>query len=119
MSHVLWYRYLILQCENGQPDYPRPYVKVEISLARRPHFSVATLLVPICILSTLTLAAFLLRVNNDARLDLLVTNMLAYAVYVTVITDIIPPSENLPVICKYHFCMETNTPSFHASLNPC
>jgi len=74
---------------------------IYIITAKRIHqFIFMSVVIPVLILVILTVSTFLMRPAHEAKLDLLTNNMLAFAVYMTVLSSLMPPSRDTPKLCK-------------------
>ena len=61
------------------------------------------MLAPFAIMSILPCFAFMLPPDSEAKLDMMLSTMLSYAVYMMILNDYIPPfvQGSLPIIRKY------------------
>ena len=53
---------------------------------------------PVMMITVLTILTFLLPPDSESKLDIQITVMLAHAVYMTIISDSLPPSRSIPTI---------------------
>ena len=67
---------------------------------RDPAFITQTFLVPVMTVTGLTILTFLLPPDSESKLDIQITVMLANAVYMTIVSDNLPPSKSTPLIRK-------------------
>ena len=69
---------------------------------RQPDFYISYMIVPVILLSSLSVSVFLLPPDMSVKLQFSITNLLALAVFEKLIAEIVPPSaENTPVIGEY------------------
>jgi hypothetical protein len=72
------------------------------TLKRRPLFHLLNTLFPVILMSFLTAMVFKLPSESGEKIGFCLTVLLAYAVYLMVISDNIPKtSTNLSILCKY------------------
>ena len=82
-------------------NHPFYNVHYRIVFRREPSYFVNYMIIPVIILSCLSLSAFLLPPDMPSKLQYSITNLLALAVFQKLISEIIPPvAENTPVIGK-------------------
>lgn len=77
-----------------QTEFARGLVRVTISIKRYPFLTTATLTHPLMLLSILPPASMLLPADDGAKFDIQINTMLAYAVYMMIVSDYIPPFAN-------------------------
>jgi len=73
---------------------------LSMEIRREPSFVQRTFIYPLIAMSSLTLLVFLLPTDSSAKLDLLMNITLAYTLFVIMVADVIPSSENVPGIGK-------------------
>ncbi|XP_045199185.2 acetylcholine receptor subunit delta-like [Mercenaria mercenaria] len=72
----------------------------EVVLQRRPVFFVVNILIPIMTLSVLELFVFIIPIDSGERISFSLTVLLSIAVYMTLISDNLPPrAEIMAAIC--------------------
>lgn len=77
------------------------YLKFYIFLRRKPSYTVLSLILPIVVLSMLSLAVFWLPAVADEKVSLSVTIFLSFIVFNTVIVATLPQSDNMPLLGKF------------------
>ena len=94
------YEYFALQVEVV-PRFAQNRLRITIN--RRPALIQKTLLAPFAIMSVLPCFAFMLPPDSEAKLDMMLSTMLSYAVYMMILNDYIPPfvQGSSPIIRKY------------------
>ena len=74
-----------------------------LTLRRRPMFHVLNTVLPVCLLAFMSLLVFKLPADSGEKVGFSLTIKLAYAVYLTLISDSIPStSVTVSYFCKYH-----------------
>lgn len=79
---------------------PYPDVTYTLKLKRRASFYVFNLLIPCVMISFLAPLGFYLPADSGEKVSLGVTVMLALTVFQLLVAEIMPPSENVPLIGK-------------------
>lgn len=79
---------------------PYPDVTYTLKLKRRASFYVFNLLIPCVMISFLAPLGFYLPADSGEKVSLGVTVMLALTVFQLLVAEIVPPSENVPLIGK-------------------
>lgn len=79
---------------------PYPDVTYTLKLKRRASFYVYNLLIPCVMISFLAPLGFYLPADSGEKVSLGVTVMLALTVFQLLVAEIMPPSENVPLIGK-------------------
>jgi len=64
-------------------------------------FVVTTILIPIVILSMMSISAYILPPDSGDKAAIQVSLMLSFSVFVLIIADGVPPTEYTPFVCKY------------------
>lgn len=77
---------------------PYPDVTYTLKLKRRASFYVFNLLIPCVMISFLAPLGFYLPADSGEKVSLGVTVMLALTVFQLLVAEIMPPSENVPLI---------------------
>lgn len=80
---------------------PYPDVTYTLKLKRRASFYVFNLLIPCVMISFLAPLGFYLPADSGEKVSLGVTVMLALTVFQLLVAEIMPPSENVPLIGKH------------------
>uniref|UniRef100_A0A8C5G9X7 Neuronal acetylcholine receptor subunit alpha-10-like n=1 Tax=Gouania willdenowi TaxID=441366 RepID=A0A8C5G9X7_GOUWI len=86
---------------------PYPDVTYTLKLKRRASFYVFNLLIPCVMISFLAPLGFYLPADSGEKVSLGVTVMLALTVFQLLVAEIMPPSENVPLIGKYYITTMT------------
>ncbi|KAM9801066.1 neuronal acetylcholine receptor subunit alpha-10a [Neosynchiropus ocellatus] len=86
---------------------PYPDVTYTLMLKRRASFYVFNLLIPCVMISFLAPLGFYLPADSGEKVSLGVTVMLALTVFQLLVAEIMPPSENVPLIGKYYIATMT------------
>ncbi|XP_051966176.1 neuronal acetylcholine receptor subunit alpha-10a [Xyrauchen texanus] len=86
---------------------PYPDVTYTLKLKRRASFYVFNLLIPCVMISFLSPLGFYLPADSGEKVSLGVTVMLALTVFQLLVAEIMPPSENVPLIGKYYIATMT------------
>ncbi|XP_019715245.1 neuronal acetylcholine receptor subunit alpha-9-I-like [Hippocampus comes] len=86
---------------------PYPDVTFTLKLKRRASFYVFNLLIPCVMISFLAPLGFYLPADSGEKVSLGVTVMLALTVFQLLVAEIMPPSENVPLIGKYYIATMT------------
>uniref|UniRef100_A0A7N8XHX1 Cholinergic receptor, nicotinic, alpha 10a n=1 Tax=Mastacembelus armatus TaxID=205130 RepID=A0A7N8XHX1_9TELE len=86
---------------------PYPDVTYILKLKRRASFYVFNLLIPCVMISFLAPLGFYLPADSGEKVSLGVTVMLALTVFQLLVAEIMPPSENVPLIGKYYIATMT------------
>ncbi|KAL6115889.1 chrna9 [Pungitius sinensis] len=86
---------------------PYPDVTFTLKLNRRASFYVYNLLIPCVMISFLAPLGFYLPADSGEKVSLGVTVMLALTVFQLLVAEIMPPSENVPLIGKYYIATMT------------
>ncbi|XP_034024272.1 neuronal acetylcholine receptor subunit alpha-10a [Thalassophryne amazonica] len=86
---------------------PYPDVTYTLKLKRRASFYVFNLLIPCVMISFLAPLGFYLPAESGEKVSLGVTVMLALIVFQLLVAEIMPPSENVPLIGKYYIATMT------------
>ncbi|XP_013869577.1 neuronal acetylcholine receptor subunit alpha-10a [Austrofundulus limnaeus] len=86
---------------------PYPDVTYTLKLQRRASFYVFNLLIPCVMISFLAPLGFYLPADSGEKVSLGVTVMLALTVFQLLVAEIMPPSENVPLIGKYYIATMT------------
>ncbi len=77
-------------------------VRFSMTLRRQPMYYILTIFIPAAILSLLILLVFLLPVESGEKIGLGITVLLAFSVYMLILSEITPhTSENVPLLSKY------------------
>ena len=71
-----------------------PFSVINMTIKRNPFLAGATLISPLVLLSALPPASLLLPADDGSKLDIQINSMLAYAVYMMILSDYIPPFFN-------------------------
>ena len=85
-----------------------PFSVINMTIKRNPFLAGATLISPLVLLSALPPSSLLLPADDGSKLDIQINSMLAYAVYMMILSDYIPPffNEQSPqlgeLIVAYH-----------------
>ena len=77
---------------------PYPDITYTLKLKRRASFYVFNLLIPCVMISFLAPLGFYLPADSGEKVSLGVTMMLALTVFQLLVAEIMPPSENVPLI---------------------
>ncbi|CAG6000573.1 unnamed protein product, partial [Menidia menidia] len=86
---------------------PYPDITYTLKLQRRASFYVFNLLIPCVMISFLAPLGFYLPADSGEKVSLGVTVMLALTVFQLLVAEIMPPSENVPLIGKYYIATMT------------
>uniref|UniRef100_A0A8C6WTC0 Cholinergic receptor, nicotinic, alpha 10a n=1 Tax=Neogobius melanostomus TaxID=47308 RepID=A0A8C6WTC0_9GOBI len=86
---------------------PYPDVTYTLMLKRKASFYVFNLLIPCVMISFLAPLGFYLPADSGEKVSLGVTVMLALTVFQLLVAEIMPPSENVPLIGKYYIATMT------------
>ncbi|XP_061637072.1 neuronal acetylcholine receptor subunit alpha-10a isoform X2 [Phyllopteryx taeniolatus] len=86
---------------------PYPDVTYTLKLKRRASFYVFNLLIPCVMISFLAPLGFYLPADSGEKVSLGVTVMLALTVFQLLVAEIMPPSENVPLIGRYYIATMT------------
>uniref|UniRef100_UPI00398EDBD5 neuronal acetylcholine receptor subunit alpha-10-like n=1 Tax=Pristiophorus japonicus TaxID=55135 RepID=UPI00398EDBD5 len=86
---------------------PYPDVTFTLLLQRRSSFYVYNLLLPCLMVSALAPLSFHLPAGSGEKVSLGLTLLLAFTVFQLLVAEIMPPSENLPLIGKYYIATMT------------
>ncbi|XP_078099108.1 neuronal acetylcholine receptor subunit alpha-10a [Sander vitreus] len=86
---------------------PYPDVTYTLKLKRKASFYVFNLLIPCVMISFLAPLGFYLPADSGEKVSLGVTVMLALTVFQLLVAEIMPPSENVPLIGKYYIATMT------------
>ncbi|KAG7514247.1 neuronal acetylcholine receptor subunit alpha-9-like [Solea senegalensis] len=86
---------------------PYPDVTYILMLKRKASFYVFNLLIPCVMISFLAPLGFYLPADSGEKVSLGVTVMLALTVFQLLVAEIMPPSENVPLIGKYYIATMT------------
>ncbi|XP_060929632.1 neuronal acetylcholine receptor subunit alpha-10a [Limanda limanda] len=86
---------------------PYPDVTYILKLKRRAAFYVFNLLIPCVMISFLAPLGFYLPADSGEKVSLGVTMMLALTVFQLLVAEIMPPSDNVPLIGKYYIATMT------------
>ncbi|XP_077578986.1 neuronal acetylcholine receptor subunit alpha-10a [Stigmatopora nigra] len=86
---------------------PYPDITYTLKLKRRASFYVFNLLIPCVMISFLAPLGFYLPADSGEKVSLGVTVMLALTVFQLLVAEIMPPSENVPLIGKYYIATMT------------
>ncbi|XP_072046606.1 neuronal acetylcholine receptor subunit alpha-5-like [Amphiura filiformis] len=89
---------------------PYPFYEVQYRLIfkRRPDFYIKYLIIPVCLLSLLSLMVFYLPPDSGEKVTLCITNLLALVVFQQIISDNMPPSgAESPIIGSFFLSMIT------------
>ncbi|XP_061684249.1 neuronal acetylcholine receptor subunit alpha-10-like [Syngnathoides biaculeatus] len=86
---------------------PYPDITYTLKLKRRASFYVYNLLIPCVMISFLAPLGFYLPADSGEKVSLGVTVMLALTVFQLLVAEIMPPSENVPLIGKYYIATMT------------
>ncbi|KAK3091491.1 hypothetical protein FSP39_020214 [Pinctada imbricata] len=78
-----------------------PTVSIDVHLQRRPGYIFLTTILPLLMLVLLQVLVFLLPVESGERISYSITMFLSYAVFMTIVTEKMPPSD--PVSLMSHF----------------
>ena len=78
-------------------------IVVLINATRDPALVIHTLILPMTLLSLLPAASLLLPPDESAKLDIQINAMLAYSVYMMILSGTIPPfpGGNMPAVGKW------------------
>ena len=93
----------------NMPEYNDSFVSTSVrftlTLRRQPLYFVLNIFVPGIVLSVLALVVFMLPTESGEKMGLGITVLLAFTVYMLILSDITPQtSNNIPLICEYPFC---------------
>ncbi|XP_058503181.1 neuronal acetylcholine receptor subunit alpha-7-like isoform X1 [Solea solea] len=81
---------------------PYPDVTFVVTLRRRTLFYALNLLIPIVLLSSMTLLVFLLPANSGEKISLGITVLLSLTVFMLMVAEIMPAtSDSVPLIGQY------------------
>ena len=80
---------------------PYPDMTFTIVLKRRPYFYLFNLLLPCILVCFVTSLNFFLPADTGEKVGLVLTVLLALTVFLLLVADSIPASDNTPVICKF------------------
>ncbi|XP_057206554.1 LOW QUALITY PROTEIN: neuronal acetylcholine receptor subunit alpha-10a [Triplophysa rosa] len=86
---------------------PYPDITYTLKLKRRASFYVFNLLIPCVMISFLAPLGFYLPADSGEKVSLGVTVMLALTVFQLLVAEIMPPSQNVPLIGKYYIATMT------------
>ncbi|XP_013804924.1 neuronal acetylcholine receptor subunit alpha-9 [Apteryx mantelli] len=81
---------------------PYPDVTFTLILKRKSSFYIFNLLLPCVLISFLAPLGFYLPADSGEKVSLGVTVLLALTVFQLMVAEIMPPSENVPLIGKYY-----------------
>ncbi|XP_077868838.1 neuronal acetylcholine receptor subunit alpha-9-II-like [Saccoglossus kowalevskii] len=85
---------------------PYPDITYTLIIQRRSRFYIYTLVIPVILLFILVLVGFYLPSNCGERMTLFVTSMLALIVFLTLVTEFLPPtSTSTPYLQRYLLVM--------------
>ena len=89
-------------------------LKFSITIRRRPLFHLLNTLFPVILMAFLTVIVFKLPPESGERIGLSLTILLAFAVYLTLISESIPQtSMSASLLCKLGFvCVNSQTMTF-------
>jgi nicotinic acetylcholine receptor len=76
-------------------------LKYHVMLRRKPFFFVFNIILPIIMLSVSTMSVFWLPADCDSKTGLAMNIFLAFIVFHTVISELIPRTNNMPLLCTY------------------
>ncbi|CAC5384572.1 unnamed protein product [Mytilus coruscus] len=77
-------------------------VRFTIVIQRKPLYAIMNYIMPILLLSILDVFTFKIRVGTGERIAYVITVWLAYAVFLTIISDSLPKtSESIPIVSIY------------------
>ncbi|XP_005094716.1 neuronal acetylcholine receptor subunit beta-3-like [Aplysia californica] len=92
----------LAQAAYGRNDEQFSVVEVFVTLRRRPRFLEVSMIVPVSLVSFLSLPSFLVSVESGERLSYSLTVLLSLAVYVSSTSSIMPHSSlKLPLLLLY------------------
>lgn len=74
---------------------------LKATFKRDPSFIRLTFLMPMMVLTALVILTFLLPPDSESKLDIQMSAMLAHSVYMTVISDSLPPTQSGSKICRF------------------
>lgn len=75
-------------------------------LRRRPLFHILNTVFPVILMASLTVFVFKLPPESGERIGMSLTVLLAYAVYLTLISDNIPQTSiSASILCKLRLCI--------------
>ncbi|XP_072042662.1 neuronal acetylcholine receptor subunit alpha-5-like [Amphiura filiformis] len=87
-------------------DFPYYEVQYRLIFKRRPDFYIKYLIIPVALLSFLSLMVFYLPPDSGEKVTLCITNLLALVVFQQIITDNMPPSgAESPIIGSFFLSM--------------
>ncbi|XP_061301173.1 neuronal acetylcholine receptor subunit alpha-9, partial [Pezoporus flaviventris] len=86
---------------------PYPDVTFTLILKRKSSFYIFNLLLPCILISFLAPLGFYLPADSGEKVSLGVTVLLALTVFQLMVAEIMPPSENVPLIGKYYIATMT------------
>ncbi|XP_020845312.1 neuronal acetylcholine receptor subunit alpha-9 [Phascolarctos cinereus] len=81
---------------------PYPDITFTLILKRKSSFYIVNLLIPCVLISFLAPLSFYLPAASGEKVSLGVTVLLAMTVFQLMVAEIMPPSENVPLIGKYY-----------------
>ncbi|XP_067934083.1 acetylcholine receptor subunit alpha-like [Watersipora subatra] len=93
--------FTVKRVKNHYDCCPIPIItlNVNIHFRRRPMFSIFTVAIPCIMLSLMTIIAFILPPQNEAKIEVQLSVMLSLAVFMLMIGEILPPtSDKIPLI---------------------
>ncbi|KAH3834912.1 acetylcholine receptor subunit alpha-like isoform X2 [Dreissena polymorpha] len=77
-------------------------ISFKVTLKRKPMYFMLSVLLPICMLSILNICVFVLPVSAGEKATYAVTVFLAFAVFLTIVSETLPQnSESVPVITSF------------------
>ncbi|CAG0894788.1 unnamed protein product [Darwinula stevensoni] len=84
-------------CEN-----PFTVVDYVIRIKRRAAFFIINYVLPMVVINVIALLAFLMPSESGEKVTLGISNMLTTIIFLMSIRDLLPPTENIPLIGKFY-----------------
>ena len=82
--------------------HPRPMMVYHIRLVRKPRYVLMSVVLPLMVLMSLNIVAFLVPADGGERLGFAITVFLSFVVFATIVQDTLPAnSENLCILYVY------------------
>lgn len=76
-------------------------LKFDIYLKRRPGYMILSVLLPVVLLSVLNIFCFVLPIDSGEKMGTSMAIFLTFAVFLTIINDTMPKSDNVPYFTFY------------------
>lgn len=89
----------ILTVNSERPEYNQ--LNFDIHIKRKPGYVILSVLLPVVLLSVLNIFCFVLPVDSGEKMGTSMAIFLTFAVFLTIINDTMPKSENIPYFTVY------------------